>query len=90
MKRIWHKVIAGQSIGQELLLRMGKVLGTPMRPRESVFLGYSAHLCLNIGNDAIYCTPEGDYTMSCENMLYAFENMLNAFENMPRNKSWKP
>ena len=33
-------------IGQGLLLRMGKVLGTPMRPRESVFLGYSARLWL--------------------------------------------
>ena len=50
------------------------------RPRESVFLGYSTRLWLNVGNDAIYCTSEGDYAMPSENMLYAFENMLNAFE----------
>ena len=33
----------GPEIRQALLLRMGKVLGTPMRPKESVFLGFSAH-----------------------------------------------
>ena len=69
---------------------MGKVLGIPMRPRELIFLGYSAHLWLNVDNDAIYYTPKGDYVMSSENMLYVFENMLNAFENMPRNNNWKP
>ena len=46
---------------------MGKVLGTPMRPKESVFPDYSAHLWLNIGNDAIYYTSEGDYAMPSEN-----------------------
>ena len=33
----------GPEIGQGLLLRMRKVLGTLMRLRESIFLGYSAH-----------------------------------------------
>ena len=69
---------------------MGKVLGTPMHPRESVFLGYSARLWLTVGNDAIYYTLEGDYAMPSENMLYAFENVLNAFEICQKNKSWKP
>ena len=54
--------------------------GCDILPRESVFLGYSARLWLNVGNDAIYCTLEGDYAMPSENMLYAFENVLNAFE----------
>ena len=57
----------GPEIGQRLLLRMGKVLGTPMCSKESVFLSYSAHLWLNVGNDAIYCTLEGDYVMPNKN-----------------------
>ena len=67
---------------------MGKVLGTPMCPKESVFLNYSAHLWLNVGNDANYYTPEGDYAMPSENHAYMpLKNVQNAFENMSRNKS---
>ena len=53
-------------IEQGLLLHMGKVLGTLVRPRELIFLGYFAHLWLNVGNDAICCTPKGYYAMVCQ------------------------
>ena len=64
-------------IGQGLRLHMRKVLSTPMRPSKSVFLGYSAHLWLNVGNDAIYCTPKGYYIIPSENHAsMPFENVI--------------
>ena len=38
-------VIAGQDKGQGLLLRTGKVLGTPDTSENQSFLGYLARIC---------------------------------------------
>ena len=70
----------GPKIGQGLLLRKGKVLGTPMRPRESVFLGYSARLWLMLA--MMPFTIRSKAIMPCQVKTYhtSFENMLNIFE----------
>ena len=57
--------------GQGLPLRMGKGLGTPMHPSESVFLGHSAHLWLM---SAIECyfdvRPKAMNAMPCNDVCF--------------------
>ena len=56
---------------QGLPLRMGKGLGTPMRPNESVFLGCFAHLWLMLANKCHFdVRPKAIDVMSCNNVCY--------------------
>ena len=67
-------------IGQGLLLRMGKVLGTSMHPRESVFLGYSALLWLLLAMMPFTIRPRAIMQCQVKTCYMPFENMLNIFE----------
>ena len=70
----------GPKIGQGLLLRMGKVLGTPMHPKESVFLGYSARLWLMSAMMPFTICPKVIIPYQVKICYMPFENMLNIFE----------
>ena len=69
----------GLERGQGLLLRMGKGLGTPTRPSESVYLGHSAHMCGYVGNlMSKFYMPSGNMIHTLQ-MMYAIVHMLEIY-----------